>query len=103
MNMTSTECVVDLEISAHGRAYEFWHGQRLRSTRECPLALDAETEPIRDERQIPALALATASDGKVTLWGTAATAAERNRAARAAGKVDGVKAVENKIAVVKGS
>jgi hypothetical protein len=45
----------------------------------------------------------TASDGKVTLWGTAATAAERNRAARAAGKVDGVKAVENKIAVVKGS
>jgi len=45
----------------------------------------------------------TANDGKVTLWGTAATAAERNRAARAAAKVDGVKAVENKIAVVKGS
>src|SRR3954467_4996157 len=45
----------------------------------------------------------TASDGKVTLWGTAATAGERTRAARAAGKVDGVKSVENKIAVVKGS
>ena len=45
----------------------------------------------------------TATDGTVTLWGTAATAAERNRAARAASKVDGVKAVENKIAVVKGS
>jgi PBP1b-binding outer membrane lipoprotein LpoB len=45
----------------------------------------------------------TAADGAVTLWGTAATAAERDRAARAARKVDGVKAVENKIAVVKGS
>jgi len=45
----------------------------------------------------------TAKDGNVTLWGTAATAAEKNRAAQAARKVDGVKAVENKIAVVKGS
>jgi hypothetical protein len=45
----------------------------------------------------------TANDGTVTLWGTAATAAERNRAARVAGKIDGVKAVDNKIAVVKGS
>ena len=45
----------------------------------------------------------TATDGAVTLWGTAATAAERDRAARAAAKVDGVKTVQNKIAVVKGS
>src|SRR5882724_12432457 len=45
----------------------------------------------------------TANDGTVTLWGTATTAAEKNRAAQAARKVDGVKAVENKIAVVKGS
>ena len=45
----------------------------------------------------------SAADGKVTLWGTAATAAERDRAGRVAGKVDGVKTVENKIAVVKGS
>ena len=45
----------------------------------------------------------TANDGTVTLWGTAATAAEKNRAAQAARKVEGVKAVENKIAVVKGS
>jgi osmotically-inducible protein OsmY len=45
----------------------------------------------------------TATDGTVTLWGTAATAAERDRAARAAAKVDGVKSVQNKIAVVKGS
>src|SRR5262245_48196294 len=45
----------------------------------------------------------TANDGTVTLWGTAASASEKNRAAQAARKVDGVKAVENKIAVVKGS
>jgi hyperosmotically inducible periplasmic protein len=45
----------------------------------------------------------TAADGKVTLWGTAASADERSRAAQAAAKVDGVKSVENKIAVVKGS
>jgi hyperosmotically inducible periplasmic protein len=45
----------------------------------------------------------TAADGKVTLWGTAASADERTRAAQAAAKVDGVKSVENKIAVVKGS
>ena len=45
----------------------------------------------------------TAADGKVTLWGTAGTAGERSRAAQVAGKVEGVKAVENKIAVVRGS
>ena len=45
----------------------------------------------------------TASDGKITLWGTAATNAERARAAKAAGAVEGVKSVENKLAVVKGS
>ena len=45
----------------------------------------------------------TAADGTVTLWGTAATKSERERAARAAGKVEGVKSVANKIAVVKGS
>jgi hyperosmotically inducible protein len=45
----------------------------------------------------------TASNGAVTLWGTAATASERNRAGAAAAKVQGVTTVENKIAVVKGS
>jgi hypothetical protein len=45
----------------------------------------------------------TASSGAVTLWGTAATASERNRAGAAAAKVDGVRTVENKIVVVKGS
>ena len=45
----------------------------------------------------------TASAGAVTLWGTAATDAERRRAARIAAKVEGVKSVDNRIAVVKGS
>lgn len=45
----------------------------------------------------------TASDGKVTLWGTAATARERNRAASVASKVEGVSAVDNQIKIVKGS
>jgi hypothetical protein len=45
----------------------------------------------------------TAADGKVTLWGTAASAAERRRAEGVAKKVDGVSAVDNQIKVVKGS
>ena len=45
----------------------------------------------------------SASDGKVTLWGTAATAAERRRAENVAKKVQGVTAVDNQIKVVKGS
>jgi len=45
----------------------------------------------------------TAADGKVTLWGTATTNAERNRAAGVARKVEGVSAVDNQIKVVKGS
>jgi len=45
----------------------------------------------------------TANNGTVSLWGTAATASERTRAGATAAKVDGVRTVENKIAVVKGS
>jgi len=45
----------------------------------------------------------TAADGKVTLWGTTATAAERNRAGQVASKVEGVTAVDNQLKVVKGS
>jgi len=45
----------------------------------------------------------TASDGKVTLWGTTTTAAERRRAEAAAKKVEGVTAVDNQLKVVKGS
>jgi hypothetical protein len=45
----------------------------------------------------------TAKDGRVTLWGTTTTAAERRRAENAAKKVEGVSAVDNQIKVVKGS
>jgi hypothetical protein len=45
----------------------------------------------------------TVSGGTVTLWGTAASADERTRAARAAYRVPGVTMVDNKLAVVKGS
>ncbi|HYI85841.1 MAG TPA: BON domain-containing protein [Burkholderiales bacterium] len=45
----------------------------------------------------------TAASGRVTLWGTAATAAERTRAGQIAAKVDGVSAVDNQLKVVKGS
>ena len=59
---------------------------------------------LEQDAKIQAAAIdVTANNGSVTLWGTAATAAERTRAAAAAAKVDGVKTVENKIAVVKGS
>ena len=45
----------------------------------------------------------TAKEGRVSLWGTASTASERNRAAEIAAKVQGVAAVDNQIKVVKGS
>ena len=44
-------------------AFEFWDGQQLRSQRDQPIAIDVETEVIADERLIPQLALASASDG----------------------------------------
>jgi hypothetical protein len=45
----------------------------------------------------------TAKDGRVSLWGTAATAGERNRAGQIASKVEGVSSVDNQIKIVKGS
>jgi hyperosmotically inducible protein len=45
----------------------------------------------------------TAAEGTVTLWGTTVNDGERSRAAKLASGVDGVKAVENRISVVKGS
>jgi hypothetical protein len=45
----------------------------------------------------------TAKDGRVSLWGTAATATERNRAGQIAAKVEGVASVDNQIKIVKGS
>jgi len=59
---------------------------------------------LEQDAKIQAAAIdVSASNGTVTLWGTAATDSERNRAGAAAAKVDGVKTVENKLAVVKGS
>jgi hyperosmotically inducible periplasmic protein len=45
----------------------------------------------------------TAKDGRVSLWGTAATPGERSLAADIASKVQGVASVDNQIKVVKGS
>jgi osmotically-inducible protein OsmY len=61
-------------------------------------------QALEGEAKIQAAAIdVTAADGKVTLWGTAATSGERNRAAQVASKVDGVSSVDNQIKVVKGS
>jgi outer membrane biosynthesis protein TonB len=45
----------------------------------------------------------TAKDGRVSLWGTAPTAGERNRAGQIAAKIEGVASVDNQIKIVKGS
>ena len=45
----------------------------------------------------------SASSGKVSLFGTTPTEADRKRAAGIAAKVDGVTSVDNQIKVVKGS
>ena len=59
---------------------------------------------LEGEGKVQAAAIdVTAADGKVTLWGTASSPGERSRAAQVAGAVEGVKSVENKIAVVRGS
>jgi hyperosmotically inducible periplasmic protein len=59
---------------------------------------------LEDEAKIQAAGIdVTANDGAVTLWGTTTTDDERARAARAAAKVPGVKSVDNKLAVVRGS
>ena len=61
-------------------------------------------QALEGEAKIQAAAIdVTAADGKVTLWGTAATAGERNRAAQVASKVEGVSSIDNQIKVVKGS
>jgi hypothetical protein len=56
------------------------------------------------ENKLPSGAIdVTAADGRVSLWGTVATAAQRTRAAQVASKVEGVKGVDNQLKVVKGS
>ena len=61
-------------------------------------------QALEGETKIQAAAIdVTAAEGKITLWGTAATASERSRAGQVASKVDGVVTVDNQIKVVKGS
>jgi osmotically-inducible protein OsmY len=43
------------------------------------------------------------ADGAVTLFGTASTAGDRERAARVAAGVDGVRSVMNNLVIVSGS
>ncbi|HWA39348.1 MAG TPA: BON domain-containing protein [Burkholderiales bacterium] len=59
---------------------------------------------LEEENRIHAAAIdVTAHGGIVTLWGTAATPDERQRASRVAYRVIGVTAVENKLAIASGS
>ncbi len=59
---------------------------------------------LEDEGKVHAAAIdVTASGGVVTLWGTAGSQDERQRAARVAYRVIGVTAVENKLAIASGS
>jgi hypothetical protein len=61
-------------------------------------------QALEGDRKVQAAAIdVTAKDGRVSLWGTAATASERNRAGQIASKVEGVASVDNQIKVVKGS
>ena len=65
---------------------------------------DRVKRALESEAKIQAAGIdVTAKEGRITLWGTAATAAERRRAEAAAKKVEGVSGVDNQIKVVKGS
>jgi hypothetical protein len=59
---------------------------------------------LEEESRIQAAAIdVTASAGTVTLWGTAASDDERARATRVAARIQGVKWVDNKLAIASGS
>ncbi len=59
---------------------------------------------LEGEPKVQAAAIdVTAKDGRVSLWGTAATARERTLAGQVAAKVEGVASVDNQIKIVKGS
>jgi hypothetical protein len=65
---------------------------------------DRVKRALTDDAKIQAAGIdVTAQNGTVTLWGTAATQSERNRAGAAAAKVQGVNSVDNRLAIVKGS
>jgi 2-oxoglutarate dehydrogenase E2 component (dihydrolipoamide succinyltransferase) len=61
-------------------------------------------QALEGDRKIQAGAIdVTAKEGRVSLWGTTATADERNRAGQIAAQVSGVASVDNQLKVVKGS
>jgi hypothetical protein len=65
---------------------------------------DRVKRALTDDAKIQAAGIdVTAQNGTVTLWGTAATQSERNRAGAAAARVQGVNSVDNRLAIVKGS
>ena len=56
------------------------------------------------ENKLPSGAIdVTAADGRVSLWGTVASNAQKTKATQVAGKVEGVKSVDNQLKVVRGS
>ncbi|MBV9191190.1 MAG: BON domain-containing protein [Betaproteobacteria bacterium] len=56
------------------------------------------------ENKLPSGAIdVTATDGRVSLWGTVASNGQKTKATQVASKVEGVKSVDNQIKVVRGS
>ena len=56
------------------------------------------------ENKLPSGAIdVTAADGRVSLWGAVASAGQKTKAGQVAGKVEGVKGVDNQLKVVRGS
>ena len=56
------------------------------------------------ENKLPSGAIdVTATDGRVSLWGTVASNGQKNKAMQVAKKVEGVKSVDNQLKVVRGS
>jgi BON domain-containing protein len=66
------------------------------------LELAARVKRALEDSKLPGVDV-TAAEGVVILWGTTATTGERSRAGKIATKVEGVKSVENRVAVVTGS
>ena len=56
------------------------------------------------ENKLPSGAIdVTAADGRVSLWGTVGSNAQKKKASQVASKVEGVKGVDNQLKVVRGS
>src|SRR4051794_38139397 len=63
------------------------------------LTRSVNDELLWDPKVDPAAIAASAADGAVTLRGTVGTFREKREAARAAGRVDGVRSVDNRLQV----